>query len=77
VALTQNLRRMAMNQDPASESDSSVINDKAATQKPIGMRKPDVLKMGYNPANFAHWIGEEPWVPGYRAVRVQCEARIV
>jgi hypothetical protein len=21
--------------------------------------------MGYNPANFAYWIGEEPWVPGY------------
>ena len=20
---------------------------------------------GYNPANFAYWIGEEPWVPGY------------
>ena len=21
--------------------------------------------MGYNPANFAYWIGEEPWVKGY------------
>ena len=21
--------------------------------------------MGYNPANFAYLIGEEPWVPGY------------
>jgi len=21
--------------------------------------------MGYNPANFAYWIGDEPWVPGY------------
>jgi hypothetical protein len=21
--------------------------------------------MGHNPANFAYWIGEEPWVPGY------------
>ena len=20
--------------------------------------------MGYNPANFAYWIGEEPWTPG-------------
>jgi hypothetical protein len=27
--------------------------------------QPDVSKMGYNPANFAYWIGEEPWVPGY------------
>ena len=29
------------------------------------MPGPDVSKMGYNPANFAYWIGEEPWVPGY------------
>jgi len=29
------------------------------------MPKPNVAKMGYNPANFAYWIGEEPWVPGY------------
>ena len=29
------------------------------------MPKPNVAKMGYNPANFAFWIGEEPWVPGY------------
>jgi hypothetical protein len=29
------------------------------------MPKPDISKMGYNPANFAYWIGEEPWVPGY------------
>jgi len=29
------------------------------------VQKPDVSKMGYNPANFAYWIGEEPWVPGY------------
>lgn len=21
--------------------------------------------MGYNPANFAYWIGEEPRIPGY------------
>ena len=26
---------------------------------------PDVSKMGYNPANFAYWIGDEPWVVGY------------
>jgi hypothetical protein len=25
----------------------------------------DISNMGYNPANFACWIGEEPWVPGY------------
>lgn len=29
------------------------------------MRKPSVARMGYNPANFAYWIGEPPWVPGY------------
>ena len=22
-------------------------------------------RMSYNPANFAYWIGEEPWVAGY------------
>ena len=27
---------------------------------------PDISKMSYNPANFAYWIGEEPWTPGYR-----------
>jgi hypothetical protein len=32
---------------------------------PSVLPKPDVSKMGYNPANFAYWIGEEPWVPGY------------
>jgi hypothetical protein len=26
---------------------------------------PDISKMGYNPANFAYWIGEEPWTTGY------------
>lgn len=29
---------------------------------------PDVSKMGYNPANFAYWIGEEPWTPGVQGV---------
>ena len=29
------------------------------------MRKSSVARMGYNPANFAYWIGDEPWVPGY------------
>lgn len=27
--------------------------------------KPDISNMGYNPANFAYWIGDEPWVPDY------------
>ena len=52
-----------MNQQP--ESDSSSLSDQGETQKPLVMPKPDVSKMGYNPANFAFWIGEEPWVPGY------------
>src|SRR6476619_3255180 len=25
---------------------------------------PDISKMGYNPANFAYWIGTGPWVVG-------------
>jgi hypothetical protein len=28
--------------------------------------EPNVSKMGYNAANFAYWIGEEPWVAGYK-----------
>ena len=27
--------------------------------------KPQVGRMGYNPANFAYNIGNGPWVPGY------------
>ena len=29
------------------------------------MPSPNVSKMGYNPANFAYWIGKGPWVAGY------------
>ena len=29
------------------------------------MPTPDISKMGYNPANFAYWIGTGPWVAGY------------
>ena len=29
------------------------------------MPKPDISKIGYNPANFAYRIGEDPWVSGY------------
>jgi hypothetical protein len=47
------------------ESDSSILPDEGGTTKHSGLSKPDVSRMGYNPANFAYWIGEEPWVPGY------------
>lgn len=43
----------------------SLLPDQPETAKHTGMPKPAVSKMGYNPANFAYWIGEEPWVPGY------------
>lgn len=39
--------------------------DLGATHKTTAMVKPDISGMGYNPANFAFWIGEEPWVAGY------------
>ena len=52
-----------MNQE--SEPSSSFLPGNGESAKPSGMPKPDVSKMGYNPANFAYWIGEEPWVPGY------------
>ena len=29
------------------------------------MPTPKISKMGYNPANFAYWIGNGPWVAGY------------
>lgn len=32
--------------------------------KPV-LPTPDVSRMGYNPANFAYWMGTGPWVPGY------------
>jgi hypothetical protein len=41
-----------------------ITNWKSAADLP-GMPKPDVSNMGYNSANFAYWIGEKPWVPGY------------
>ena len=52
-----------MTQEP--DSDSSPSSDGEQTVKPCCMPKPDVSKMSYNPANFAYWIGEEPWVSGY------------
>ena|ERR1700693_5022760 len=52
-----------MNQDPGSEP--SVPPDTGEAMKASDMPRPDLSKMGYNPANFAYWIGEEPWVPGY------------
>jgi hypothetical protein len=47
------------------EPDASVSPDDGQTEKPLVMPKPNVSRMGYNPANFAYWIGEEPWVAGY------------
>jgi hypothetical protein len=31
----------------------------------LSLPTPDISKMGYNPANFAYWIGTGPWVSGY------------
>jgi hypothetical protein len=30
------------------------------------MPTPDISKMGYNPANFAYWIGTGRWTEGYQ-----------
>src|SRR5205823_7464697 len=32
---------------------------------PGALPTPDISRMSYNPANFAYWIREEPWVTGY------------
>ena len=31
----------------------------------MDLPQPDVARMGYNPANFAHHMGTGPWAPGY------------
>src|SRR5215469_14746304 len=36
-----------------------------SSQKVPDWPAPDVSKMGYNPANFAYWIGDPPWLPSY------------
>ena len=38
---------------------------RSTPSEPGLLPKPKIGRMGYNPANFAYWIGEEPWVPGY------------
>lgn len=45
--------------------EQTVPGKKIDTETPHALPVPDVRRMGYNPANFAYWIGEEPWVPGY------------
>src|ERR1044072_5730839 len=52
-----------MRQEP--KPDSFIWPGEGKTANAARLPKPDVSKMGYNPANFAYWIGEEPWVPGY------------
>jgi hypothetical protein len=59
-----------MNQKPGS--DSSVLPDGGGTacillrvneRKPFSMPKTRRIEDAlHNPANFAYWIGEEPWV---------------
>src|SRR4051794_32568781 len=46
-------------------SESIRAEPREPAKDPPSLPKPDVSRMGYNPANFAYWIGEEPWVPGY------------
>lgn len=49
----------------AQNSDPPVLPGESQPAQSSRMPKPKISKMGYNPANFAYWIGEEPWVPGY------------
>lgn len=46
-------------------SEAALIESTESVKKPPALPTPNISKMGYNPANFAYWIGEEPWVPGY------------
>ena len=48
------------------KSDESVLAETTELAKEVlSLPTPNVSKMGYNPANFAYWIGDEPWVSGY------------
>jgi hypothetical protein len=45
--------------------DSSLAETTEPAKDTPSMPIPDISKMGYNPANFAYWIGTGPWVSGY------------
>ena len=51
--------RISRSRDASNAETTQPANDKSS------MPAPDVSKMGYNPANFAYWIGTGPWVSGY------------
>jgi len=51
---------------PMNETGDASFSE--ATGSPRDMSSwpaPDISRMGYNPANFAYWIGKSPWVAGY------------
>jgi hypothetical protein len=43
----------------------SVHTGEASQPAEAPLPTPDISKMGYNPANFAYWIGTGPWSAGY------------
>jgi hypothetical protein len=45
--------------------DSSTAETNEPAQGALSLPTPDISRMGYNPANFAYWIGTGPWVSGY------------
>jgi hypothetical protein len=44
---------------------SSSLEKEEPTPEVSSLPTPNVSRMGYNPANFAYWIGTGPWVAGY------------
>ncbi len=49
----------------AKATDVTVVKETVSPVESIALPTPNVSRMGYNPANFAYWIGAGPWVSGY------------
>jgi hypothetical protein len=49
----------------AKPTDGGLVKETESSTEPIALPTPNISPMGYNPANFAYWIGAGPWVSGY------------
>ena len=46
----------------AKATEIAVSKETGLPAEPIALPTPNISRMGYNPANFAYWIGAGPWV---------------
>jgi hypothetical protein len=49
----------------AKATEIAVSKETGLPAEPIALPTPNISRMGYNPANFAYWIGAGPWASGY------------